>query len=105
MRVLRAVVLLGASLLCAVPPAAGHDWLSECWAIRAETHAEFVNARRMAKLDCAGQAAYVAQQNWLMNQWVYDQYQRSPRPQAAAPVPALAPESAPAAALVNRPDR
>jgi len=104
MRVFRAVVLLGVSFLCALPSAAGHDWLSDCWAIRAETHAEFMNARSVAKLDCAGQAAYVAQQNWLMNQWVYDQYLRAPRPQAAA-APAVAPESAPAAALLSRPDR
>jgi hypothetical protein len=99
MRSLHAALLLGVWLLSAVPAAAGAGWECDWLAIRAETQAEFANARRFAKLDCAGREAYWAQQNWLMNQWIHAEYHRSLRPQAAAlPALAIPPESAPTTA-------
>jgi len=65
------VVVLGAAL-----PAAAHDWLNEWRSPRAEYRAEFERARMLGTLDCAGLTAYVAEQNWRMNQWIYAEYHR-----------------------------
>ena len=65
------VVVLGAAL-----PAAAHDWLNEWRPPYAEYRAEFERARMLEKLDCAGLTAYVAEQNWRMNQWIYAEYHR-----------------------------
>jgi hypothetical protein len=62
-------------------PAAAHDWLSQWRATRAEYLPQFMRARMMDRLDCAELTAYVAEQNWLMNQQIYAEYHRlTPRP-------------------------
>jgi hypothetical protein len=73
--------LLLVGLLGAASPAAAHDWLNEWRSPRAEYRAEFERARMLERLDCAGLTAYVAEQNWRMNQWIYAEYHRPlPRP-------------------------
>ena len=79
------VIFLGAAL-----PAAAHDWLNEWRSPRAEYRAEFERARMLETLDCAGLTAYVAEQNWQMNQRIYAEYHRS-LPQPAAVSPAAGP--------------
>jgi hypothetical protein len=66
-------------------PAAAHDWLSQWRAMRAEYSPGFKRARMMDRLDCAELTAYVAEQNWLMNQQIYAEYHRlTSRPAAAS---------------------
>lgn len=75
------VVVLGAAL-----PAAAHDWLNEWRPPYAEYRAEFKRARMLETLDCAGLSAYVAEQNWQMNQRIYAEYHRPlPRPATVSP--------------------
>jgi hypothetical protein len=77
------LVLLGLPV-----PAVAHDWLSQWRAMRAEYQPAFNRARMIERLDDTGLTAYVAEQNWLMNQQIYAEYHRlTPRPQAAAAQP------------------
>src|SRR3984957_18005150 len=79
------VPLLLVVLLGAARPAAAHDWLNEWRSPRAEYRAEFERARMLETLDCAGLTAYVAEQNWRMNQRIFAEYHR-PLPGPAAVV-------------------
>ena len=66
-------------------PVAAHDWLQEWRSPRAESRADFERARTLEKLNCAGLSAYVADQNWRMNQWIHAEYHRPfPRPAAVS---------------------
>ena len=86
-----ALAFLSMALLGAPMPAAAHDWLGQWRAMRAEYLPEFKRARMMGQLDCAELNAYVAEQNWWMNQRVYAEYHRLTPP----PVPAAAPTQPP----------
>jgi hypothetical protein len=87
------LLLLPVSLLSSTVSTSAHDWA----AMRAETQAEFENARMMSRLDCAGLNAYVEQERWLTNQRIHAEYHRS--------LPGPRTDAVPGAVPVARPSR